>query len=125
MIKSNAKIPKMPWEKSFVENKFGRTELSRQGWYSGVKWRKMRSYILDKEPLCRDCLKLGRCRPAQMVDHIIPIEPDSPNELKFGEDNLCPLCFSCHNKKTLREGTKNSEESLKNGRDLMNRLESE
>jgi 5-methylcytosine-specific restriction protein A len=121
MIKPQ-KSKKMKWENT---NSKGYTELSRLGFYSSSRWIKTRKYIIEKEPLCRECLKKGKVKPAQMVDHIIPISEDSSYELKFGEDNLRPLCYSCHRIITNIDNSKNSELNLKKGRDLMDFLESD
>ena len=55
--------------------------------------------MLDSEPLCRHCYKMGLIRPADVVDHILPRgTPGSTEELS----NLRPLCFSCHNRVTAK-----------------------
>jgi 5-methylcytosine-specific restriction endonuclease McrA len=115
------------WTKKAQESQFGRTEASRAGWYNTTKWTKLRNYILDKEPLCRMCLKENnRITPAVMVAHIISIKGTSEEDYKlfFDAENLQPLCDSCHIKKTKRDSSKFSEANLKRGRDLMNDLES-
>lgn len=57
----------------------------------------MRQAILDREPLCRACLKDDRPTIAQEVDHIKPIHKGGGN----APSNLQPLCKACHNTKTL------------------------
>lgn len=98
------------------------TDLAKSGFYYSTKWRKVRKYILDKEPLCRRCLDVGKIKPADMVDHIIPISFSSSEELKFGEDNLQPLCFTCHRIVTNEDRGKNSAKNKARGKDLMKEL---
>lgn len=66
--------------------------------YKTAKWRKVAWKIYKRdEGKCRCCGKPTIC--GHNVDHIIPIEDDSPDELKYGEDNLQLLCIPCHNRK--------------------------
>lgn len=46
--------------------------------------------IRSPEPLCRIC----RDRPADSVDHIIPLSAGGTHDLR----NLRPLCEGCHNR---------------------------
>jgi len=55
--------------------------------------------VLNREPLCRECLKQGRLTPATEVDHIVPLASGGTNDL----ENLQPLCHSCHSRKTAKE----------------------
>jgi len=64
-------------------------------------WRKLRAYVLRREPLCRFCSERGRTTPATVVDHIVPIS-QAP-ELRLEPSNLRALCESCHNARTARE----------------------
>lgn len=64
--------------------------------YNSRTWRTLRKYVLSGEPLCREC-----GTPAKVVDHIRPI---SQGGAKLDIENLQPLCTSCHNKKSSREG---------------------
>ena len=73
--------------------------------YNSRTWRTLRKYVLMGEPLCRDCGK-----PATVVDHIRPI---SDGGARLDIENLQPLCFKCHNRKSARESVekkRNSEE---------------
>nr|WP_282098271.1 HNH endonuclease signature motif containing protein [Staphylococcus aureus] len=51
---------------------------------------------MENDYICRLC-----GRQAQMVDHIIPTKVDWSKRLE--KENLQPLCFECHNKKTKKE----------------------
>lgn len=63
----------------------------------GAAWRKLRAYVLDSEPLCRDCTRRGLTVIATDLDH----RDNNPanNDLL----NLVPLCHACHSRKTARD----------------------
>lgn len=61
----------------------------------GSAWRKLRMYVLRREPMCRACKRRG----ATEVDHILPLSRGGTNALS----NLQPLCKSCHSTKTTTE----------------------
>jgi len=68
--------------------------------YTSQRWRKLRENIMKKYGgLCQECLKRGRIVKADVVDHIVEIKDGG---CIWCEDNLIPLCHSCHNKKTAR-----------------------
>ena len=119
----NGKGKKMPWEIS-KEDKKGYTHASQSGIYSNARWRKLRAYILDKEPLCRRHLeKFGKYVPATMVDHIIPAD-DEPS-LFYDEENLQSLCQPCHRIKTNQDRGRSSAKNLAKGQRLMDDLEAD
>lgn len=65
----------------------------------GAAWRKRRAQVLREEPLCRECLAIGRTTAANEVDHVIA-------KSKGGTDdraNLQALCKSHHSAKTMKE----------------------
>ena len=64
--------------------------------YNSRPWRTLRKFILQGEPLCRECGV-----PASVVDHIRPI---SDGGARLDIENLQPMCARCHNKKSSREG---------------------
>ena len=51
---------------------------------------------LAEEPLCRDCQSYGVERPAEEVDHILPLAEGGTND----PDNLRSLCRGCHRIRT-------------------------
>ena len=63
----------------------------------GQRWRRLRAAILAREPLCRTC-----GRPADEVDHIVPL---AQGGAAYDEANLQPICIECHGSKTAAEST--------------------
>ena len=61
--------------------------------YNNRRWRKKRQALLDREPLCRECRKLGKVTVATVADHVIEHRGD-PDLFWHGE--LQPLCSNCH-----------------------------
>ena len=71
---------------------------SKLHFYSSPAWRNKRHEFLTEHPLCITCGK-----PAEIVDHIIPIrQGGAPLE----DRNLQPLCWSCHSRKSIQEGSR-------------------
>jgi 5-methylcytosine-specific restriction protein A len=62
----------------------------------GRHWRKLRLCILVERPTCEAS---GCNRAATQVDHVVAIKDGGTND----DDNLMPLCASCHSKKGCRE----------------------
>lgn len=65
------------------------------------RWRRLRRAYLTEHPLCEDCLKADRARPATEVHHIRPIESaagrrEQMTSLCFDPMNLRALCHPCH-----------------------------
>jgi len=54
---------------------------------------------LAKNPLCAECEKAGRLTPATEVHHIVAIADGGSDR----DENLQPLCKSCHSRKTAKE----------------------
>jgi 5-methylcytosine-specific restriction endonuclease McrA len=65
----------------------------------GEAWRKLRRWVLNRYPLCAECLKIGRSEPATDVHHITPKRLGGTNH----PSNLQALCHSCHSRETARE----------------------
>ncbi len=65
----------------------------------GAQWRRLRSMVLNREPLCRACKAEGHIVSATDVDHIRPKAKGGGDEMS----NLQPLCKSCHMSKTGKE----------------------
>jgi len=65
----------------------------------GRKLQRERNRLFDLNPLCVECLKIGRTTAATQRDHIVPLAEgglDTP-------ENTQGLCDECHNKKTQEE----------------------
>lgn len=71
--------------------------------YAGAKWRKLRKWWVNRNPLCVECEKKGKVVGVQVVDHIVPIKQGGA---ELSSDNLQSLCHSCHNRKTRLENSK-------------------
>lgn len=65
----------------------------------GTAWRGARLAVLQDEPLCRECRRVGVVRLARPVDHIVPKANGGTDD----RANLQPLCDAHHIAKTQRE----------------------
>jgi 5-methylcytosine-specific restriction protein A len=65
----------------------------------GRRWMAIRERVLRLTPHCVECYKKGTVRPAQEVDHIIPLYRDGTDE----PSNLQALCEACHQVKTAKD----------------------
>ena len=78
--------------------------------YHTTRWRKLRLHVLIHEPLCRECAKNGRVTAANVIDHITPVSTGKDEAerdiLHWDNNNLQPLCDSCHNSKSGKEKVK-------------------
>lgn len=55
---------------------------------------------LEQQPMCEECERRGRLTPAQMVDHLVPINKGgAPLDM----DNLQSLCNACHARKSAQD----------------------
>ena len=79
-----------------IQKKDNEERADRRDKYSR-NWRQLSIHIRNKEPFCRECLKMGKYTPSECVDHI-DNDPSNNNE-----NNLQALCWSCHSRKTARE----------------------
>lgn len=94
-IKKHTKRPWLPEKKPFAGFQHHNTDF-----YQSRKWRALRTLKLQKDPLCEECMRKGMLVPAQMVDHIVPINKGgAPLDL----NNLQSLCNHCHAVKTARD----------------------
>lgn len=65
----------------------------------GTQWRRLRAYLLNREPLCRECAENGHTELATDLDHIISKHDGGTDD----PENLQPLCKPCHSRKTALE----------------------
>jgi 5-methylcytosine-specific restriction protein A len=78
------------------------TDRSSKPLYNSARWKAMRLAQLSREPLCAECLKVGRLTAATIVDHIVPHKCNA--NLFFDSSNHQSLCKHHHDIKTLSEG---------------------
>ena len=65
----------------------------------GRKWMEIRARWLSEHPLCVMCIAKGYTRPANRLDHIVPLIDGGADD----ESNYQSLCASCHDEKTAEE----------------------
>ena len=84
-----------------MDREYNRSSRAYKKLYNSSRWQDLRIYVLNKQPLCVECLKNNRITPATVVDHI---KPHKGNEdLFYDINNLQSLCKSCHDRKTAKE----------------------
>lgn len=66
---------------------------------TGRPLQRLRAELFAREPLCRDCVKLGLVKLATQRDHIIPLEEGGQDV----ESNVQPLCDEHHDTKSKAE----------------------
>lgn len=75
--------------------------MSQYSWmYQNRRWRDLRAAQLRKQPLCEECLKVGRYTEATVCDHI---EAHKGNVEKFWSGPFASLCKHHHDVKTIME----------------------
>ena len=94
-LKRTTPRPWLPKRKPFEGYRHHNTEF-----YQSTPWRKLRALKLEQEPMCEECLKAGRLNPAQMVDHIVPINKGGAS---LDIENLQSLCNACHARKSAKD----------------------
>ena len=94
-IKKSARRPWQPKRKAFEGYRHHNVEF-----YQSTAWRKLRAIKLNEEPMCEKCARLGRLIPAQMVDHIVPINKGGGD---LDKSNLQSLCNACHARKSAKD----------------------
>ena len=91
-IKKRTKRPWIPEKKSHEGYRHHNTKF-----YQSTAWRKLRAEKLRQNPICEQCIRIGLIIPAQVVDHIVPINKGGA---ALDIDNLQSLCHPCHNRKS-------------------------
>lgn len=88
---------KRPW---VIERKPFERANPNAKFYNSRKWRNLRKRFLMKNPLCVHCQQNNEVRVATVADHILPINKGGD---ALNENNLQPLCATCHNRKSARD----------------------
>ena len=76
---------------------------SNQKFYNSADWRRTAAQHKASNPLCAICEENGQVTPADVTDHIIPINEGGA---RFDWQNLQSLCHPHHNQKSGREAHK-------------------
>lgn len=67
---------------------------------NSAKWRELRAWKLQQNPLCELCQAEGFIRSAVDIHHIVPVESaktrDEMARMCFDPGNLQALCIPCH-----------------------------
>lgn len=71
-----------------------------KAFYQSTAWRKLRVVKLQQQPMCEECERSGGLVPAQMVDHIVPINKGGA---ALDIANLQSLCNMCHGSKSAKD----------------------
>src|SRR5579859_4625807 len=66
--------------------------------YKTAAWLSMRRMILNRVPMCVECIRDHRLSASTHVDH--KISRQQRPDLALDPDNLQGLCASCHSRKT-------------------------
>ena len=73
------------------------TPTERKEIYGTTRWRRLRDYKLDVNPLCEECERNGLTVAADLVHHVKPIsEGGDPFPEIDGLESLCTPCHSSH-----------------------------
>lgn len=83
-------------------NKYQRDKFSKT-FYNTPTWRELRKKKLKLSPFCEECRKNGVIVKATMVDHKVPIKQGG---VPLDIENLQSLCWSCHSRKSVQEGSR-------------------
>ena len=91
--------------KKVMDKQYNRYERDKksQSFYNSKAWKTAKARHLKIEPLCRECKKKGLLVRATVVDHIVPIKQGGA---LLDEGNLQSLCWSCHSRKSAKEGSR-------------------
>lgn len=83
-----------------------RLSAARRGY--GHRWRKLRRLVLSRHPLCSDPFHIHELSSevvvATDVHHIVPLSSAALTRELNREENLMPLCHSCHSRITAGGG---------------------
>lgn len=82
-------------------------DAARRRIYNSDRWRKLRRYKFQINPLCERCLAKGKITPAEDIHHRMSfMQTDNPEiryHLAYDIENLESLCKQCHAEEHKRE----------------------
>tara|TARA_R100000458_G_C8168163_1_gene169665 strand:+ start:344 stop:694 length:351 start_codon:yes stop_codon:yes gene_type:complete len=93
-------IPVREKKKDLFNYNRSRSAGDMLAFYQSKKWRSLRNYKMQMNPLCELCEAKGLTESAMEIDHIIAIKDGGA---KLSYRNLQSLCRSCHAKKSVQE----------------------
>ncbi len=79
------------------QRQYDRVSRKNNKFYNSTAWRKVRANFVKSNPVCVDCLAIGRVTPVDVVDHIEEINDGGAT---LDPANLQSLCHAHHNKKS-------------------------
>lgn len=86
-----------------LENKGNSYDSDRRKIYNSEKWRRLRAWKFTCDPLCEECLKVGKIVKAEDIHHKVSFMSTEDIQerirLAYDFDNLQSLCKKCHQKK--------------------------
>lgn len=88
-----------PCPEHAVAREHRRANFAFRRLYRQKRWRVIRLRVLFEEPLCGDCVAVGRTTASSDVHH--KIRPRNEPQF-FDRDNLAGLCGPCHAARTGR-----------------------
>lgn len=97
-----ASLHRKPRDREY-QRQYDRGRADDHGFYASARWRAVRLLVLERDPLCVECLRFERITPAVDVDHIQ--ERLQRPDLAYELSNLRGLCHSCHSRHTHRTHT--------------------
>lgn len=68
--------------------------------YHTWRWTKLSRAFREAHPLCEECRRRGVITPAEVVDHIVPVEVCADF---WDQSNWQSLCQKCNNEKGNRD----------------------
>jgi 5-methylcytosine-specific restriction protein A len=74
-----------------------RVRYARHALYSSARWRRFRSWYLERYPLCVHCRDQGRLRRAREIHHVHKLADGGS---VFDVNNCRALCTPCHSRET-------------------------
>lgn len=67
--------------------------------YKSKAWQDVRSFVWDRaHGLCERCMERGEVKPADVVHHTTPLNPDNVGDpdISLNPERLIALCDECH-----------------------------